>query len=69
MRHCDMLPLMPDLLTTAQVAQKLGKSPRTVHRLVAAGRLVPAMTAPGGQHGAYLFSPEAVEALLTVDAA
>lgn len=52
-----------DLIGTAEVARILGKSPRTIHRLVQAGELVPTVIAPGGHHGAYLFRREDVEAL------
>lgn len=52
------------LIGTAEVARILGKSHRTVHRLVKAGTLVPALTAPGGFSGAYLFRREDVEALV-----
>lgn len=53
-----------DLLTTAQVAERLDVHVRTVHRLVTSGRLVPAMKLPGSV-GAYLFQPADVEALLS----
>lgn len=52
-----------NLIGSAEAAAILGKSQRTVHRLVASGRLVPAFTAPGGFAGAYLFSREDVETL------
>ena len=44
----------PDLIPTAQVAEIFGCDVRTVHRMVADGRLVPAIKAPG-KRGAYLF--------------
>lgn len=50
-----------DLIGTAEVARILGKSPRTVHRMVQAGALTPALIAPGGFAGAYLFSRADVE--------
>lgn len=56
---------MPDLiqlLTTAQVAERLGKTPRTVQRMVAAGVLIPFATLPG-KTGAHLFKPDDVERL------
>ena len=53
-----------DLIGTREAAALLGVSHRTVHRLVAAETLTPAMTAPGGQHGAFLFTPKAVEEIL-----
>lgn len=52
-----------DLLTTPQVAALLGKSVRTVHRLIADERLTPAQKLPG-PNGAYLFDRAAVAALL-----
>ncbi len=48
-----------NLLTTTQVAALLGVSVRTVHRMVAAGHLDPAVKAPGTR-GAYLFDPDSV---------
>lgn len=52
-----------DLIGSTEAARLLGKSPRTVHRMVEAGTLVPAMTAPGGRAGVYLFKRADVEAL------
>lgn len=43
------------LVGTAEAARILSVSHRTIHRLVEAGDLVPAMTAPGGFKGAFLF--------------
>ena len=51
-----------ELIGSAEAATILGKSPRTVHRMVSAGALVPAMTAPGGFVGTYLFTRADVEA-------
>lgn len=51
----------PDLIGSAEAARILGKSPRTVHRMVKAGDLTPVMTAPGGFAGTYLFSRAEVE--------
>lgn len=45
----------PQLISSPQAAQILCVSARTVHRMVAAGDLTPAVTAPGGPHGAFLF--------------
>ncbi len=53
----------PEYVGSAEVVRLLGKSSRTVHRLVKAGRLRPALVAPGGQHGAFLFERKAVERL------
>ena len=47
---------------SAEAAKILGKSQRTVIRMVEAGRLAPAATVPGG-HGIYLFNRKDVEAL------
>lgn len=52
-----------DLIGSAEAARLLRKSQRTVHRLVASGALKPAMTAPGGFAGVYLFNRADVEAL------
>lgn len=51
------------LIGTTEAARILRKSPRTIHRLVQAGELVPAMTAPGGPHGTYLFRLADLEAM------
>lgn len=51
------------LIGSVEAARILGKSPRTIHRLVKAGDLTPVHTAPGGQHGSYLFDRAAVERL------
>ena len=50
-----------DLIGTAEAARLLGKSPRTVHRMVAAKTLTPAIVAPGGNCGSYLFERRAIE--------
>ena len=50
-----------DLIGTAEAARILGRSPRTVHRMVATGDLTPALTAPGGPSGSYLFRRTEVE--------
>lgn len=52
-----------DLIGSTEAARLLGKSPRTIHRLVAAGKLAPALTAPGGFKGSYLFRRADIEAL------
>lgn len=51
------------LIGSAEAARILGKSPRTIHRLVKSGDLKPVYTAPGGQHGSYLFTRATVAAL------
>ena len=62
MRHCRMVFIMNnDLIGSAEAATLLGKSPRTVHRMVEAGTLKPAITAPGGFRGTYLFKRRDVE--------
>lgn len=44
-----------DLIGTAELARELGVSPQTIYRRVKDGTIKPAMTAPGGQHGTWLF--------------
>ena len=51
------------LLTSPQVAHILGKSARTIHRMVESGALVPITQLPG-PNGAYLFDLADIEALL-----
>lgn len=53
-----------DLIGSTEAARILGRSPRTIHRLVEAGELTPAVVAPGGFAGAFLFRRADVEALL-----
>jgi excisionase family DNA binding protein len=50
------------LIGTAEAAQVLGKSTRTIYRMVNAGTLTPAMIAPGGNVGTYLFDRADIEA-------
>ena len=59
----------PELIGTAEAARILAKSHRTVHRLVKTGDLKPAMTAPGGPSGVFLFRRADVEALVKSSAA
>lgn len=71
MRHCGMVCFMSttdELIGSAETARMLGKSPRTVHRMVEAGTLVPAVTAPGGFAGTFLFRRADVEALIEAKA-
>ena len=51
------------LLTTAQVAAKLGKSTRTIHRMADTGQL-PYVQKLTGSRGAYVFDPAVVEQAL-----
>lgn len=51
----------PDLIGTTEAARLIGKSPRTVHRLVKDGKLTPVVIAPGGFAGSYLFNRADVE--------
>lgn len=53
----------PDLIGSAEAARILGKSPRTIHRLVDSGALTPAVHAPGGYAGTFLFRRDDIEAL------
>lgn len=64
MRHCAMLAHMHTdrLLTCPEVGALLGKSARTVQRMVDRGLLTPAQKL-AGPNGAYLFRREDVEAL------
>lgn len=50
----------PEPMTTTQVASRLRKSARTVHRLVHRGDLKPAITVPG-YRGSFLFDEAEVE--------
>ena len=59
---CHMNTTDADLIGSAEVARILGKSPTTIHRMVNAGALVPAIIAPGGRVGTYLFDRADVEA-------
>lgn len=63
MLHGECMPRTPDLIGTAEAARILNKSHRTVHRMVKAGRLTPAMKAPGGFAGTFLFDRVEVENL------
>ncbi len=51
----------PHLIGSPQAARILCVSARTIHRMAAAGDLSPALTAPGGPHGAFLFDAAEVE--------
>lgn len=61
-RPCHSSPMTADLIGTHEAATRLAVSVRTVHRLVAHGRLTPAAKVPGAT-GAYLFHPDHVAAL------
>ncbi len=52
---------LTDLLTSPEVAQILGCSNRTVHRLAMTGGLVPARRLSVGPNGAFLFRRQDVE--------
>lgn len=52
-----------DLVTTAEVAAHLNVHVRTVHRMIASGKLAAVAKAPGPR-GAYLFAREDVERLI-----
>lgn len=54
----------PELLTSAQAGVILGKSARTVQRMVDAGEIAAAQKLPG-TNGAYLFAPTEVERVRT----
>ena len=53
----------PDYIGTSETAAILAKTPRTVHRMVADGRLTVAKTVPGGRAGIWLFRRADIEAL------
>ncbi len=55
-------PKLPELVPTAEVARRLGCDVRTVHRMVAAGRLSPVTKLPG-RTGPYLFDAAEVSSL------
>lgn len=57
---------MHELLTTSEVAEKLGVDRSWVTRLVSSGRLVPAMRLPG-RTGALLFDPADIDAMLATE--
>lgn len=60
-RRCsNVLPMPNELLTSPEVALRLGCSTRTVHRLVTSQNLAPAQKLPG-PNGAFLFDPADVE--------
>jgi len=56
------VPNDDELLTTAQVAERVGKNVRTIGRWVEAGRLTPAHRLPG-KTGALLFKSADVDEL------
>ncbi len=56
--------MQADLLPTAEVARLAGVNVKTIHRWVEAGRLTPAVVAPGPR-GARLFDRRDVALLLT----
>lgn len=58
-----------DLVGTAEAARILAKSHRTIHRLVESGALVPALTAPGGFRGAFLFNRSDIDRIRDEQAA
>jgi excisionase family DNA binding protein len=51
-----------ETLTTREAAERVGVPISTFHNWVSAGRIAPVKQLPGTR-GAYLFAPEAVEAL------
>ncbi|HEY5201640.1 MAG TPA: helix-turn-helix domain-containing protein [Acidothermaceae bacterium] len=57
------MPEYPHLISSAQVAAKLGKDIRSVHRMVARGEIPTAGKMPGVR-GAYLFDAEAIDRML-----
>ena len=61
---CRMVMHMtePNLITSPEAGRIIGRSPRTIHRLVESGALTPAVRLPG-PNGALLFRREDIEAL------
>lgn len=55
--------MQPTLITTAEAAERLGKSVPTINRWARNGLIQPVHKLPGIR-GPYLFDPEDVEALL-----
>ena len=53
------------LIGTTEAARLLGKSTRTIYRMDKAGPRTPALSAPGGNVGIYLFDREDVERVKT----
>lgn len=69
MTHDRRMPTTnADLIGTAEAARIIGKSPRTIHRLVSSGLLTPAIVAPGGHSGSYLFERADIERVKAVAA-
>lgn len=62
------MPNRGNLLTSQDVRDRLGCSVRTVHRLVLAGALSPALKLPG-PNGAFLFDPDDVDRIASERAA
>ena len=62
MSQYGRMPSTDDLIGSTETGQILGKTPRTVQRMVTAGILVPVVTLPG-KTGAHLFKRAEVEAL------
>lgn len=62
------MPNETDLVAVSEVAALLGKSVRTVHRMIQAGELKPVMKIGGGT-GAYLFQRAEIEAAIEQRAA
>jgi hypothetical protein len=55
---------LPTILTTAQVAARIERTPTTVRRMVDAGLLRPAARVPG-KNGTYLFLESEVDAFIS----
>ena len=62
MRHMNHTANAPDALVgTAELARLRGESVRTVQRRVHRGELTPAVIAPGGRAGVWLFRRDDAE--------
>jgi hypothetical protein len=63
------MPQHEQLLTSPEVALLLKRSPRTVHRMVRDGKLVPVQIIAAGRNGTFLFDPADIERLIPTPAA
>lgn len=61
--HFVKTPDLADYLTTAEVAEALGRARSTITRWVDQGRIPPPDVVVPGRRGAWLWSPDAVERL------
>lgn len=62
------MPQTTELLTSPEVAVLLHRSARTIHRLVADGKIIPSARVNSGRHGTFLFTRDEVERFRTAEA-